>query len=105
MLELDMRSFLANLVPPVGYEPPYDLTAFVEVDYTQLYTYKKKKFHVLHPEAGAGQARGAEFGITTLLGSLRLNSTHCGNFDRFGLCLSHETCRSFGIVFLKSSAK
>ena len=44
MFEVDMRSHLTNLIPPIGFESLYDLATAHETHYTQLYTCHKKKF-------------------------------------------------------------
>jgi hypothetical protein len=38
MFEVDMRSHLTNLIPPVGFESLYDLATAHETHYTQSYT-------------------------------------------------------------------
>ncbi len=45
MFEVNMRSHLTDLIPPIGFESLYDLATAHETHYTQLYTYHKKKFH------------------------------------------------------------
>jgi len=58
MFEMDMRSHLTNLIPPIGFESLYDLTTAHE-SILHSYTHNtRKRFHTTISKTGPGANDG-----------------------------------------------